>query len=171
MLLDWRHGATRVRPDGRGAGAPPVVATRTLGPIAQAAADISTARQAAVERQRSAAARRRCLLAIDRCLERLEAMHEERGGGEAHDLGRGVLADLEATAGMAPPMAVRRARGSYRLHDALLGWQSSVLDALVAERRVRYPDLVREPDRRCLPPRHRERGPTPDASRDEVAVR
>ncbi len=149
-------------------GSPPGVAGR-LEPIARASAEIRAAHRAAGDGRRAALAWRRCLLAIDRCLERLEEAHAATGVTAPAGLGRGLLAELEATTGLHPPAAVRRARDSYRLHDALLTWQSEVLDALVPERSVQYPDLDREPDQGDRPLQRRRPAGAASAARGRFA--
>lgn len=101
--------------------------------------------------------RRHCLNAIDDCLTSLEEMHARGAHIARRDGCRKVVAQLTETIRQDPPEDVQSARTSYDLHSALLNWQSGVLDALVPQRRARFPDLNSETDDWPRPRRRRRR--------------
>ncbi|MGH7610688.1 MAG: hypothetical protein ACREN4_01580 [Candidatus Dormibacteria bacterium] len=104
--------------------------------------------------------RRRCLQAIDDCLNGLEELHVKGTAIYRRDGCRKVVARLIARTGEQPPDAVQCARTSYDLHSALLNWESAVLDAVVPHRRERFPDLNLERDEWPRPRRRRRRRPS-----------
>jgi hypothetical protein len=122
------------------------LATFERGAIARASAEFRAAREQGRKERLYRSHFRRRLDAIDECLSRLEDLHlaglpiAQLGGRKA------VVEALAAQAGEEPPAAVRTARNSYALHDALLDWESAVLDAVVPGRRERFPDLDRDSD-------------------------
>lgn len=101
--------------------------------------------------------KRRCLIAIDDCLTKLEELHSKGTQIPRRDGCRKVVAQLVETICENPPEAVQTARNSYDLHSALLNWQSMVLDTLVPHRRERFPDLNQERDDWPRPRRRRRR--------------
>ncbi|MGH7758517.1 MAG: hypothetical protein ACREN7_04320 [Candidatus Dormibacteria bacterium] len=100
---------------------------------------------------------RRCLLAIDRCLNHLEEIHAGGGAIYRRDGCRKVVDELVETVHEQPPGPVHEARNSYDLHSALLNWESRVLDALVPHRRELFPDLNLDGDDWPRRRRHRRR--------------
>ncbi|HUY25196.1 MAG TPA: hypothetical protein VMV09_07830 [Candidatus Saccharimonadales bacterium] len=134
------------------------VATAERGAIAQANAELRAALEEESKARRYSAHFRRCLDAIDACLSGLEDLHlanlpiAQVGGCQA------AVRALVAETGEEPPASVRTARNSYALHEALLDWESAVLDALVPRRRELFPDLNRDWDERARTRRHRRRG-------------
>ena len=101
--------------------------------------------------------KRRCLNAIDDCLNKLEEMHAAGAHISRRDGCRKVVAQLVEAIRQDPPEDVQTARNSYDLHSALLNWQSGVLDALVPHRRELFPDLNLERDDWPRPRRRRRR--------------
>src|ERR1035437_8357727 len=101
--------------------------------------------------------KRRCLNAIDDCLNKLEDMHADGAHTSRRDGCRKVVAQLVEAIRQDPPEDVQTARNSYDLHSALLNWQSGVLDALVPHRRELFPDLNLERDDWPRPRRRRRR--------------
>jgi hypothetical protein len=101
--------------------------------------------------------KRRWLEAIDRYLNRLEEMHVRGTQISRRDGCRKMIAGLLEEVGKVAPESVKTARNSYDLHSALLDWQSVALDAIVAGRRQRFPDLNLETDHWPRPRRRRVR--------------
>ncbi len=127
------------------------------GPVDVASWEIRGALQRGLQRRVLRTHRRRCLEAIDGCLNRLEELHLKGAQIARRDGCRKVVASLAAEVGEQPPEAVQTARTSYDLHSALLNWQSAVLDAIVPRRRERFPDLNLELDEWPRPRRRHRR--------------
>jgi hypothetical protein len=134
------------------------VATCERGAIAQANSEFRTALDQSRKRRLQAAHFRRCLDVIDACLSRLEDLHladlpiAKLGGRQA------VLQALVTQTGEEPPAAVRTARNSYALHEALLDWEWEVLDALVPRRPELFPDSNKDRDKPRRMRRRRRKG-------------
>lgn len=150
MRRGWRRG---------GAGA---LAT-ARGTIEAADAEIRLALRRSRRRSLAQSGRRSLLEAIDECLTRLEELHVHGDLIARRDGCRKVVAGLVEQVGEEPPESVREARTSYDLHSALLNWESTVLDALVPQRRERFPDLNQEADEWPRPRRRHRRRLVPAA--------
>jgi hypothetical protein len=77
---------------------------------------------------------RRCLTAIDDCLDALECLHLRDRTSPSRSACRAVIQML-VSLGIEPPAAVRGASDTYALHEALLDWQEMVLENLLRLRR------------------------------------
>ncbi len=77
---------------------------------------------------------RRSLTAIDDCLDALECLHV-RDRKPPPTSACGSVIEVLLSHGISPPPAVRAARDTYALHEALLDWQEVVLDDLLRLRR------------------------------------
>jgi len=73
---------------------------------------------------------RRCLTAIDDCLDFLELLHVRDQTPPARSACGAVIEAL-VSRGIGPPPAVRGALDTYALHEALLDWQEFVLEDLL----------------------------------------
>ena len=102
---------------------------------------------------------RRCLQAIDQCLNELEELHLEDRHLARQLACQRVVDVLVGRTGVRPPDDVTSARSSYALHAALLDWQGSLLDQLVPNRQQRFPDSDPESER-WIPPRVQRPRPT-----------
>ncbi|HVA20553.1 MAG TPA: hypothetical protein VNN74_00425 [Candidatus Micrarchaeia archaeon] len=117
-------------------------------PLAQASRAIEAAGPAGRGHGGSKVRPRAVLREIDGVLDTLETWHLEPPPADrsAPQAFGAILGDLEAVADGPLPAPVREAPSSYHLHLALLAWQSDLLDRLLPDRRLRFPDLDSDGD-------------------------
>lgn len=108
-------------------------------------------------------AARRCLAAIDECLNQLEEKHLAGHCLRRQRACQDLVGELVATCGEKPPRPVEAARTSYALHAALLDWESSLLDRIIPHRREIFPDLEQEAETWKVPKPKRRNRESPSA--------